>query len=307
MKTNKHADKNAETISGSLSQVIFSNQETHFIIANFAGDSGTFIALGNLPNAQPGMTYDLTGEWQENKKYGKQFKFNLYHVVEPTDAAGIFKYIVRICKFVGPAIGNMIVDRYQEKTLEVLKTDPECVSNDIKGITQDRAIEIQTELLKHAEYEQVMVKLESLLSVPGMRKTLITDLLKKYEHEAADRVLENPYMLVQFHGIGFFLADKVAIINAEFPRDSLERKKAATLHAMKAINQDGHIWVGKEQLIEAVYELIQVKDLVLGLEALLVDEVMVEDAAGDIAFADMARDEQNVAEMLVALERVVAA
>ena len=298
--------ENKTTITGHLSRVIFSNDETHFIIASFDGESGPFSAIGTLPNAQPGMTYDLTGEWQENKKYGHQFKFNLYHVVEPTDAAGIFKYIVRICKFVGPAVGNQIVDLYQDNTLEVLKTDPGQVAHDIKGITRDRAREIQEELLKHTEYEQVMVKLETLLSVPGMRKSLITDLLKEYKHEAADRVLENPYMLVQFHGIGFALADKVAIINADFPRDSLERKKAATIHAMKAINQEGHIWIGKEKLIEAVYELIQVKDLGLGLDALLADEVLVEDA-GDIAFAGMAQDEQDVAEMLVNLERMVPA
>lgn len=292
-----------DTITGNLSRVIFSNQDTHFIIASFNGDPGPFVALGTLPNAQPGMDYDLTGEWQENKKYGQQFKFDVYHVVEPTDAAGIFKYLVRICKFVGPATGNLIVDKYQDKTLEVLKTDPERVAKEIKGITQERAFEIQEELLKHAEYEHVIVKLESLLNVPGMRKSILTDLLKEHKHEAADRVLENPYMLIQFHGIGFALADKVAILNANIPRDSLERKKAATIHAMKTINQDGHIWIEKKKLIESVYELIQVKDLDFGLEALLVDGDMVEDD-GDIAFAWMARDELEIACMVVALERM---
>lgn len=295
------------TITGNLSRVIFSNQDTHFIIASFEGAAGQFIALGTLPNAQPGMDYDLTGEWQENKKYGRQFKFDLYHIVEPTDSAGIFKYLVRICKFVGPATGNLIVDKYKDKSLDVLKTDPDRVAKEIKGITKARALEIQEELLKHAEYEHVIVKLEALLSVPGMRKNLLNDLLKEYKHEAADRVLENPYMLVQFHGIGFVLADKIAILNAKVPRDSLERKKAATIHAMNAINQEGHVWVEKEKLIESVYELIQVKDLGLGLDALLVDDVMVEDDAGDIAFSGMAQNEQEVAYMVVALERMAVA
>ena len=295
---------NKTTITGNLSRVIFSNQDTHFVIASFNGDPGPFVALGTLPNAQPGMDYDLTGEWQENKKYGQQFKFDVYHIVEPTDATGIFNYLVRICKFVGPATGNLIIGKYQEQTLDVLKTDPGRVSREIKGITLERALDIQAELIKYAEYEQVIVKLESLLNIPGMRKSLLTDLLQEYKHEAADRVLENPYMLVQFHGIGFALADQVAILNADFPRDSLERKKAATIHAMNAINQEGHVWVEKEKLIESVYELIQVKELGLGLDVLLADGDMVEDDAGDIAFAGMARDEQETACMLVVLERM---
>lgn len=293
-------------ITANLSRIVFSNTETHFVIAAFNGNRETFTALGTMPNTQPGMDYTLTGEWQDNKKFGKQFKFDLYHLIEPTDATGIFNYLVRVCKFVGPAVGNLIIDKYQDETLEILKGDPGRVSLEIKGITLERALDIQAELIKYAEYEQVTVKLESLLNVPGMRKSLLTDLLQEYKHEAADRVLENPYMLVQFHGIGFALADKVAILNIGTPRDSIERKKAATIHAMKMINQDGHVWAEKEKLIESAYELIQVKELSLGLDALLADGYMVEDAAGDVAFAGMAQDEQETACMLVALGRMVA-
>lgn len=299
-------DKDKTTITGTLSRIIFANQDTHFIIASFSGDPGQFIALGTIPNAQPDMDYDLTGEWQENKKYGRQFKFDVYHLVEPTDTAGIFKYIVRVCKFVGTATGNLLVDTYQDKTLEVLKTNPEQVAREIKGINLDRALSIQEELLQHAEYEQVIVKLESILSVPGMRKSLLTDLLREYKHEAADRVIENPYMLVQFHGIGFALADRVAILNVDVPRDSLDRKKAATVHALKTTNQDGHVWVNKRTLLESVYELIQVKELERGLDALLVDGDLVEDD-GEIAFSGMARDEREIACMVVALGRMVSA
>lgn len=292
-------------ITGTLSRVIFSNQETHFIIGAFQGDNGQFSALGTLPNAQPGMNYILTGAWQQSPKYGHQFKFDLYHIVEPTDTRGIFNFIVRVCNFVGPTTGSRIVDKYQENTLQVLKEDPGRLAKDIKGITTERALEIQEELLKHAEYEQVIIRLETLLDVPGMRKSLMTDLLKTYKHEAADRVMENPYFLVQFHGIGFALADKVAVLNVGFPRDSIERRKAAAIHAMKQVNQEGHVWVSRADLVEKVRELIQVKGLDEGIRALIVDESLIE-RDGDVAFMGMAREEHSTARMLIRLERMAA-
>jgi exodeoxyribonuclease V alpha subunit len=292
-----------QEVSGRLSRIIFSNNETHFIIAAFDGPIGPFSTLGTLPNAQEGLEYVLTGEWQDNAKFGKQFKFDIYRTVEPTDAKGIFNYLVRICKFVGPAIGNQILDSFGEDALRIMKEEPERFSENIHGITIERALDIQAELIKHAEYEDVMIKLESLLNIPGMRKSLIPDLLTAYKHEAADRVLENPYMLVQFHGIGFALADKIAILSVEIPRDSLERKKAATIHAMKGVNQDGNVWIQKERLIEKVYELIQIKNLGEGLEALLEDETLI-DIDGDIAFFNMAKDELAIAKMLISLERI---
>ena len=257
--------------------------------------------MGTIPNATVGMEYKLTGHWEESK-FGLQFSFDLYHLIEPTDARGIFNYIVRVCKFVGSAVGNAILDQHGDKSLEIMKESPELIS-EIKGITRARAIEIQATLLMNAEYEAVIVKLEAILDVPGMRKSLLNDLLKKYKHEAADRVLENPYMVIQFPGVGFSMADKVAIINADWPRDSIERKKAATIHAMNGFNLDGHVWVDKKELVSAVYELIQIKNLGQGAQALIDDSVFVQDG-DDMAFSYMAEEEDLVAEVLINLERM---
>ena len=127
-----------------------------------------FVALGNMINPEIYMDYILTGHWQENDRYGSQLKFHAYEMVVPVDANGIFKYIVRTCKFVGGKVGNAIVDKYGEDTLRMLKTNPIMVSMDIKGITPERAKEIQAVLLENEATEKVMVELEVLLNIPGM-------------------------------------------------------------------------------------------------------------------------------------------
>jgi len=299
-KTTEH-DNEKITMVGELCRIVYKN-DNNFLIGSFQGPTGIFTAIGSIINPQVNMDYSLTGEWQETAKYGEQFKFSKYHSVQPVDINGIFKYIVRSCKFVGSTVGNRLIDKYGKETLEVMKTNPERVSTDISGITLERAKEIQATLINSEENEAVMVELESMFDVPGMRKSLPGDLINIYGNNAGDVIRANPYTLTWFSGIGFALADRVAL-NLNYPRDGIERKKAATAHAMGEVVKEGSIWISKVDLIEKTRELIQVKLLNAGVDALIEDGSMVEDD-GDVALAKLAQDEKAIAEMLAELEVV---
>ena len=161
---------NPETIEATLSRIVFQN-DNGFIIGAFTDEHNNKISgLGNMVNPQVNMNYILTGYYEDNHKYGEQFKFSFYETVIPVDINGVFKFIVRLCKFVGPTVGNAIVDKYGEKTLLIMKTNPEKLSSEISGITLTRAKEIQATLLENENIEKVMVELETILDVPGMLK-----------------------------------------------------------------------------------------------------------------------------------------
>ncbi|MBI9090734.1 MAG: hypothetical protein JEZ12_16070 [Desulfobacterium sp.] len=286
-------------MTGELCRIVYRN-DNNFLIGSFQGPAGMFTAIGSIINPQVNMEYALTGEWQDTSKYGQQFKFSRYQSVQPVDANGIFKYIVRTCKFVGSTVGNRLLDAYGDQTLVIMKTDPDRVAMETPGITLERAKEIQKTLIDNEQNESVMVELEALLDVQGMRKSLAGELIHAFGNNAGDVVRGNPYTLTHFHGIGFALADRVAL-NLEYPRDGIERKKAATVHAMGEVVKEGSIWIDKPGLVEKVRELIQISKLEEGVEALLEDETMVE-VDGDVAFTPLANDETMVAEMLAALE-----
>jgi len=287
-------------IPGELCRIVYQN-DNNFLIGSFQNETiGMFTAMGSIIQPQVNMDYSLTGSWQDTAKYGQQFKFTSYQSLQPTTKNGIYKYLVRTCKFVGSVVGNRLLDAYGEQTLTIMKTEPERVAMEISGITLERATEIQATLLNGEQNEAVMVDLENLLDVPGMRKSLAGELIKAFGNNAGDLIRGNPYALTAFHGVGFALADRVAL-NVGYPRDGIERKKAAAVHVMGEVVNEGSIWINRQELINKVRDLIQITNLEAGVEALIDEETMVG-KDGDVAFASLARDETAVAGMLAFLE-----
>lgn len=288
-----------EELEGTLSRIVFKN-DSGFVIGAFTDKhNNKFTAIGSMINPQINMEYIMSGYWVEDHKYGEQFRFSHYETIMPVDTSGIFKYIVRICKFVGPTIGNVICEKYGDKTLEVMKADPQKLSDEISGITLSRAQEIQTALFENEANEKVMVELESILNVPGMRKSLASDLINSYKSKAAEVIKDNPYILTQFYGISFSLADRVAL-NVGYVRNGIERKKAATMHCMHQNMRDGSIWIREQVLIENIQILIQVPDLSDGLHDLLSDGVIVCDD-DSYALSNPAKEEGEIADIIATM------
>lgn len=288
----------SEILEVTISRITFQNG-TGFVILGIVDHQGNKLsALGNMINPQVNMNYILTGEYQDNSTYGQQFKFSSYETVMPVDTNGIFKYITRICKFVGASTGNAIIDKYGKDTLSVMKNNPQKLALQINGITIHRAKEIQAILWENEKTEAIMIELETLLDVPGMRKNLPGELIKAYKSDAAEMVKDNPYILTYFRGISFFLADLVAL-NIGFKRDSIYRKKAATGHVMVENMRDGNIWIYKDELHIKVNELIQVPKLAAGIESLIYDDGACVEKEKHYAMAAPAKDEELIADIVV--------
>ena len=294
-----------ETITAQLNHIRFQN-DSGFVIgmAVISGDTlgfkGEFGILGNLLNPVEGMAYKLSGEWSSHPEFGKQFKFSNYSPVAPKDTNGIYKYLVRTAKWIGPSIASALVDIYGDKTLDVLREDPEMVAAEIRGITEKRAKEIQAILVEHEEEESVLVELMGILNIPGLRRSLPVELIQEFGSNAAKILKKNPYVITQFYGTGFLIADRLAMHSLKIDPKSMFRIRAAIEYAMKQdLHGTGSTWINPAGLIAAMRELIgDVDDFeLLGIEELLAREVIVEGPAG-LAFWEVDKDESYIADVL---------
>jgi len=268
-------NKKKNQISGTIEKIRF--QQDGFVIGDFRNNAKSpsfFSILGDMINPQVGMEYKLTGKWYDDPVYKLQFKFSSFETVKPSDLQGIFKYIVRICKFVGPEVGKKIIYKFGEKTLDVMKNDPDSISTSINRITHKRALEIQESLRANEENEKLMVELEAMLNVPGMHKSVAPKLIEMFKSSAAEILKNNPYILTHVKGIGFSLADRVALANG-FDRESIHRKRAACLHVISEIMTTGSVWVPRKKLVDDMKELIHVKDVMYGVTSLVNDGSIV--------------------------------
>jgi exodeoxyribonuclease V alpha subunit len=74
-------------------------------------------------------------------------------------------------------------------------------------------------------------------------------------HRLEEMLHQNPYDLTRVSGIGFTLADRVALQLGTKP-DSRDRRRAATLHAVKEVQKDGHTCIPLDELILEVMEYV---------------------------------------------------
>lgn len=286
-------DTKTTIIEGVLNHITFKSPNNNFIIGRFQSDKKEIAILGDIINPEIGQAYKLFGSWNEDPQWGKQLKFRTYEVVEPQNTDGIYRYIVRQAKWVGPAIGRALIEAYNTNTLNILRTDPEKVSNDIKGITLSRALEIQELIIAKQDIETALVKLESMIGGAGLRGSLPIDLVFKYKSKAPEIVAENPYIMIEEKYVGFVATDRVAINRLHVEPTSKFRQSAAAIHILTENIGLGHTWMNFDELVKKSHRLIN-HDSTVGIQTLLnKNRICIEENFVTLAYIN--RDEKKIA------------
>ncbi len=267
------------SIIATLKNIIF--YRDNFLISKFSYEEkqGMFVAKGVMLTPEPGLAYKLRGNWETHPEYGQQLAFGWYELMQPKNTEGIFKYLVYVCKWVGPTIAGRILDKYGDDTLNVLKTAPSRVAIEVPGLTKDRAKDIQIALLEHGQDEAAVIELQELFApIEGLPKRLAFDWIKSFGAKVNRRVIvkklkDNPYLLTRIKGVGFLIADKVAL-SLGIDKRAQSRQMACIMFVIQEQMKMGHLWVERQQLIEEVVQKINICepemfDLLLADSALL--------------------------------------
>lgn len=200
-----------------------------------------------------GATMEFIGEWQNNAKYGRQFKAHQAIEHKPASTASLEKYLGSgLIKGVGPKTAKKIVKHFQQDTLEVFDHDIERLQ-EVAGIARKKLSAIARAWHEHVNIRDVMM----FLQTHGISTLFAVKIYQAYGDDAITRVAHNPYCLADdFYGIGFFSSDKVAL-SIGFEANSPLRINAAIKHVLSASREQGHCYLLKSQIISGIVELIQ--------------------------------------------------
>ena len=133
---------------GTVDEVIYRNEQNGYVILNLETDSGIITVVGTLGNIVEGERLELSGNYVNNAKYGRQFKAEVCQRMLPTTPEEIRRYLGSgIIKGLGPAMAKKIVAAFGEEALDVIENDPLRLSQ-IKGLTSDKALYISSEYRK---------------------------------------------------------------------------------------------------------------------------------------------------------------
>ncbi|MGM9595525.1 MAG: ATP-dependent RecD-like DNA helicase [Oscillospiraceae bacterium] len=242
-------------INGIISSVIYLNDENGYAVVRMETDSGEMVtAVGCLPYIAPGEMISAEGSWVTHAQHGRQFKIEQSNRLLPTSADGIYEYLAgSTVKGIGPATAALIVDRFKEKSLDILEMHPEKLA-EIKGISLTKAKDLSASFKKQAGVR----RLTEFLCAYGIKPLVALKLYRAYRSAALETVHENPYIISASHiGASFAEADNLAL-ELGIEGDSINRISAAVLFELQHNSGNGHCFIPRDKLIAATSQLISV-------------------------------------------------
>ncbi len=268
-----------EKIEGSVASVIYINEENGYTILRLDVDDGSqTTVVGCIPMAAPGESLTAWGSWMRHPTHGEQFKAEHVERTMPSGADAIFDYLSsRVIRGIGPATAALIVSRFGDNSLNVLRDHPEKLAT-LRGISQKKAEEISAAFRRQTGMRMLM----EFLGSAGLPPVLALRLYRWYGDEAMDVVQDNPYVLASTQiGATFAEADALAISQG-MEGDSPQRAAAAILFELRHNADNGHCFLPVNKLTDATCQLIGVEPEQVGegLDMLLDSgEVMTEPVA----------------------------
>lgn len=215
-----------------------SDPEARTIIGTLADDT---VVKGRARRGalECGLTYRFLGHWTTHPRFGKQFAFSSFSPAMPAGERATVKYLTK-----GPGIGSARAQRiwnlFRERSLEVVRTEPERIAAEIEGMTPERAEAAAEYFRAHERLEKLTIEVNDLLSGKGFPRSLPDRVIREWGEDAPRIIREQVWPLMRFTGVGFLRTDALYLELGHDPA-AIERQAYAVWHAM-ATDGNGHTW-----------------------------------------------------------------
>ena len=240
-------------LSGRVISVIYANEENGYTVLRLdTMDGGVTTVVGTLPSACAGEELHAFGEWMTHPSHGRQFKAEYAERSLPRTTEAIYAYLAgRAVRGIGPATATLIVDRFGDKTLDVLENHPEKLA-EIRGISHEKAMRMSADFRRQAGLRRLM----EFLCGHGLRPLLAVRLYKFYGEGSMDVLGGDPYILAAPHiGGSFAEADHLAF-DLGCEQDDPNRVRAAVIFELRHNANNGHCFIPSDKLIAATAQFI---------------------------------------------------
>jgi exodeoxyribonuclease V alpha subunit len=256
-----------EKIRGIVERITFHNMENGWSVLRVSpfGSHGEIVTvLVHQVSVFAGATMEFIGNWTHHKKYGRQFKADTVIEKKPASAGALEKYLGSgLIKGVGPKTAKKIVSSFGQETLDVFENHIERLK-EVEGIAAKKLLSISNAWQEHRSIRNVMMFLQS----HGISTLFAVRIYKRYGDNAIALVTENPYRLaMDFYGIGFFSADKIALSIGMLPESEV-RITAAIRHILSASREQGHCYLTRDQINQQTAQLLD-REISAGIDTYL--------------------------------------
>ncbi len=254
-----------QKIEGEVDSIVYRNDESGFAVIMLASGNDLICVVGELGSVEEGEELICTGSFVVHKKFGEQFKCEYCERSLPKTASAIKKYLTNgAVKGIGPLTAKALVDKFGDKTFEILENSPERLT-EIEGISKAKAEKISKQFKQTFAARTLMIFL-SQFDIPV---SVSVRAFKRWGEHAEMLIRANPYLLcTPYLGISFTVADRIAA-RLELPENSENRVRAGIECVLRQNADAGHTCLPIDKLSEVTCKF-------LGIEASLFDKTLAD-------------------------------
>jgi hypothetical protein len=186
----------------------------------------------------------------------RQFNFRTFVEHVPHDLEGLVQYLSSNGKGngIGPAKAKKLVEHFGvDSVLDGCRHDPNKVAM-VAGVSSWQAEAFAELLHSKAKTENAQIETDKLLTGNGFPRSLTRRVIREWGNKAAEMITSDPYILMQFKGVGFKLCDKLYMSLKLDPKSI--RRQALSLWYSIASDMGGHCWYPAVEMISRLQSAI---------------------------------------------------
>ena len=301
---NRQDGAEKEVLAGLVERVTYHNAENGFCVLRIKarGHRDLITVIGHSATISAGEWITVTGNWNNDRTHGLQFRAAFLKASAPTSAEGIEKYLGSgMIRGIGPVSAKKLVKAFSDKVFDVIENEPNRL-RDVAGIGPVRADRITVAWAEQKVVREIMVFLHS----HGVGTARAVRIYKTYGNDAIQIMSENPYRLAKdIRGIGFKTADQIAI-KLGIEKDAMIRIRAGISYALSEAMGEGHCGLPTDELIPLAVELLEVDNSLVqvALDMELTEGSVIADHVNDtpcVFLSGLHKAERVIGERLLIL------
>jgi exodeoxyribonuclease V alpha subunit len=232
-------------------QVRYASDTTGWAVLDVAAQDGSPVVLvGPLIHLEERERAHVVGTWVQDSRYGPQVKVTEARPLAPDDPQILVAYLRRV-KHVGAKRATDLVTRFGvEGVFDSIDRDPPSAFATV-GLRHRRAEEAATSW----QALRVTRQLHLLLAPHGLAY-LANRIHDHYGPTAHTVVSQRPYELTSVFGVGFLIADRIAL-RSGVTVAAQDRARAAVLHVLSETERNGSTCMPLESLLATTGELLE--------------------------------------------------
>lgn len=240
-----------ETLTVTVRRVLFESDDGSFTILDTldeaSGDDVTVV--GAVAHLTPGERAEVSGAWEEHPRYGHQLRAAMALPLDPADREGQIAYLTSL-RHIGEVRAQTLVGIHGEGVLDAIAADPEGLFAALPGLGRRQAKAAAESWHASRAVRDLHIQL-----APHGLAHLAGRLHARHGADAMRVLHEDPYSLVEIDGVGFVVADRIAL-SVDVPPDSVRRAQAASSYALSQAERSGHTHLPVAELTAVASELL---------------------------------------------------